>query len=119
MKNTYSIAQRNEIVEENLWRIDAIMKRNRALILAARMDEDDVDQQLAVRLIRAVSGFDPDKGILEQHLMAQLQYEMLSCKDARRLLGITQAPKELRGGNIISFESIREDSELYGQLMAA
>ena len=50
---------------------------------------------------------------------AQLKYELLNCKEVRRLTGITGAPKEFRGGNIISLDAIREDSRLYQQLSAA
>ena len=92
MKNCYSIAERNRIVEENLHRIDRTIRRNRALMKAAHLDRDDVYQQLAIRLIRAVDTFDPDKGELAQHLNAQLQYEMLSCKDSRQPYGFTGVP---------------------------
>lgn len=118
MKINYSIDQRNQIVEEHLWCIKTVMRSNSALIRAARMDRDDVYQQLAIRLIKAVVGFDPDKGTLEQHIFAQLQYEMLNCKRPYRLYGITGAPSELRG-KIISFDAIHENSELYEQLAVA
>jgi len=118
MKNNYSIAQRNHVVEEHLWCINAVMKRNAQLIKAARLERDDVYQQLAIRLIHAVAGFDPDKGELRQHIFAQLQYELLNCKSPYRLHGITAAPSDLRG-SVISIDAIREDSELYAQIMAA
>lgn len=121
MKNNYSIAQRNEIVEDHLWCIGMVMKKNAILIRAARMDMDDVYQQLAIRLIRAVAAFDPDKGDLKQHIFAQLQYEMLSCKDARRLTGVTNAPTDFRG-KVISLDAMREAREastLYESITAA
>lgn len=118
MKNNYSIAQRNKIVEAHLGCISAVMNKNVALIRAARMDRDDVYQQLAVRLIRAVATFDPDKGNLEQHIFAQLQYEMLNCKRPYRLTGITAAPADFRG-KVISLDTIRETSTLYETAMAA
>ena len=62
MKNNYSVAQRNAIVVEHLWCINAVIRQNRALMRTAGLDYDDVYQQLAIRLIRAVAGFDPDKG---------------------------------------------------------
>ena len=65
MKNNYSLAERNRIVEENLYRIKNTIRRNRALMKAARLDYDDVYQQLAIRLIRCVEGFDPEKGELQ------------------------------------------------------
>ena len=61
MKNTYSIATRNAIVEAHLHCIDKVMRKNKALIHAAHMDSDDVYQQLAIRLIKAVDNFDPEK----------------------------------------------------------
>ena len=38
MKNNYSIAERNRIVEENLHWIDKIIQRNAALMRAAHLD---------------------------------------------------------------------------------
>ena len=49
MKNNYSIAQRNAIVEANLWCIDSVIRQNRPLMRAARLEYDDVYQQLALR----------------------------------------------------------------------
>lgn len=57
MKNNYSIAQRNAIVEDHLWCIDSIIQKNRPLMRAARLEYDDVYQQLAIRLIKAVAGY--------------------------------------------------------------
>lgn len=77
MKNTYSILERNRIVEEHLWCIDSVMRKNHALIRAARLDYEEVYQQLALRLIRAVETFDPDKGVLRIHILAQLKAQYL------------------------------------------
>ena len=38
MKNNYSIAQRNAIVEDHLWCIDSIIQKNRPLMRAARLE---------------------------------------------------------------------------------
>lgn len=54
-------------------------------------------QQLALRLIRAVETFDPDKGVLL--ILAQLKYELLSCKTPRRLYGITTPSTDFRAEN--------------------
>ena len=107
MKNNYSIAERNRIVEENLHWIDRIIRRNTGLMLAAHLDYDDVYQQLAIRLIRCVAGFDPEKGELGQHINAQLQYELLNCKDSRSRYGFTCAPRDLRGA-VVSLDACRE-----------
>ena len=75
-----------------------------SLIKAAHLDRDDVYQQLAIRLIRAVESFDPDKSELAQHINAQLQYELLNCTDSRTRYGLTGAPRDLRGA-VISLEA--------------
>ncbi len=107
MKNNYSLAQRNKIVEDHLWCIDAVMRKNAPLIRVARLDRDDVYQQLAIRLIRAVEGFDPEKGELRQHIFAQLKYELLNCKTPYRTTGITGAPTDFCQGKVISLDAVR------------
>ena len=119
MKNNYSIAQRNAIVEDHLWCIDSIIQKNRPLMRAARLEYDDVYQQLALRLIKAVAGFDPQKGTLQQHIFAQLKYELLNCKSAYRLCGLTGAPKEYRKKDMVSLDALSENSPLYEGTMAA
>ena len=118
-KNNISYELRNRVVEEHLPCIDTVIRQNWTLIKAARLERDDVYQQLAVRLIRCVDTFDPTKGELKKHIYAQLKYELLNCKEVRRLTGIIDAPKDFRKGNIISIEAIREDSELYRDYLAA
>ena len=108
MKNTYSIEERNRIVDEHLWCIGQVIRRNRALLHAAHLDEDDVRQQLSLRLIRAVAGFDPEKGTLRQHIFAQLQFELLDCKRPYRRLGVTGLPADDSESRIISLEAYLE-----------
>ena len=112
MNNNYTIAQRNALVEKYLWCIDTVIRKNRPLMRAARLEYDDVYQQLALRLIRAVAGFDP-------HIFAQLKYELLNCKSAYRLCGLTGAPKEYRKSDMVSLDHIPESRPLYEQVMAA
>lgn len=119
MKNNYSIAQRNAIVEANLWCIDSVIRQNHPLMRAARLEYDDVYQQLALRLIKAVAGYDPEKGRLEQHIFAQLKYELLSCKSAYRLCGMTGTPHSFRKSHIISIDALSENSGLYEEALAA
>ncbi len=107
MKNNYSLAQRNKIVEDHLWCIDAVMRENAPLIRTARLDRDDVYQQLAIRLIRAVEGFDPEKGKLGQHIFAQLKFELLNYKNPYRTTGITGTPTYFCHGKVISLEAAR------------
>ena len=109
MKNNYSIAQRNAIVEANLWCIDSVIRQNRPLMRAARLEYDDVYQQLALRLIKTVAGYDPEK----------LKYELLSCRSAYRLCGMTGTPHSFRKSHIISIDALSEDSSLYEEALAA
>lgn len=119
MKNNYTIAQRNAIVEDHLWCIDRTIQKNRPLMRAAGLEYDDVYQQLAIRLIKAVAGFDPEKGTLQQHIFAQLKYELLNCKAACRICGMPGAPKDFRKSKIISLDAISENSGLYERALAA
>lgn len=86
---------------------------------AYRDGYDDVYQQLALRLIKAVAGYDPEKGRLEQHIFAQLKYELLSCRSAYRLCGMTGAPHSFRKSHIISIDTLSENSGLYEETLAA
>lgn len=111
MKARLTITERNRIVEDHLYYIDRVIRKNRCLMKTARLDYDDVYQQLALRLIRAVEGHDPDKSELGAHIWAQLQYEMLNCKDAARRYGIKDAPYNARG-LVISLDAVREENRL-------
>lgn len=93
LKWTITTQERNALVETHLGCIWWTINKNRRLISAAGLDDEGVFQQLAIRIIRAVENYDPDKGKdLEQHIFAQLQYEVLNCKDAAKLYGIKGAP---------------------------
>ena len=107
MTNNCSFDERNRIVEENLYRIDVVLRCNRALMKAAHLDYDDAYQQLAIRLIRCVEGFDPEKGELAQHIYSQLHHELLNCKDSRSRYGFTGAPRDLRGA-VVSLDDCRD-----------
>ncbi len=119
MDNIIYLTERNRVVEEHLHCIDTVIRQNWSLLQAARLERDDVYQQLAIRLIRCVDTYDPAKGDLKKRIYAQLKYELLNCKEVRRLTGITGAPKDFRRGKVISLDAIREDSELYRDYLAA
>jgi len=119
MRNNYTIAERNRIVEENLHCIDKIIRKNHALMRAAHLDYDDVYQQLAIRIIHCVEGFDPEKGTLKSHIYSQLQYELLSCKAPYKLTGITGAPADFRWGSVMSLNTVNEENALYSDFVMA
>lgn len=56
---------------------------------------------------------------LEQHIFAQLKYELLSCRSAYRLCGMTGTPHSFRKSHIISIDALYEDSSLYEETLAA
>ena len=90
MKNTYSILERNRIVEEHLWCIDSVMRKNHALIRTAHLDYEEVYQQLALRLIRAVETFDPDKRAC--CVSTFWHSSSMNCSAAKRPAGCTALP---------------------------
>ena len=104
-----SDALRNAVVEDHLWCIDVVICNNRALMVAAHLDYEDVYQWLAIRLIRAVTKFEPEKGKLEQYILKQLQFEIDNCKSSQRMYGFTDAPRDLRG-MMVSVEQLMEKS---------
>ena len=107
MKWTITTQERNALVETHLGCIWWTINKNRRLISAVGLEDDDVFQQLAIRMIRAIENFDPDKGKdLEQHIFAQLHFELLNCKHPYRLHGMTGMPAESRG-NVISLDAYR------------
>ena len=113
MKWNITTQERNTLVETHLGCIWWTINKNRRLISAAGLDDEDVFQQLAVRMIRAVENYDPDKGKdLEQHIFAQLQYEVLNCKDAAKLHGVKGAPYGARG-LVVSLDAMVENGRQF------
>lgn len=119
MKNQYSIAQRNAIVEANLCKIEKIMREKATLIQKARLDEDDVFQQMVLRLIHAVETYDPDRGDLDTHITAQLRYELLEMRKPGGLMDRASVTEILRGRKVIPFDLLRENAALYEMAVAA
>lgn len=119
MNNNYSLAERNRIVEEYLPYIELMIRKNRALMRSAKLEYDDVYQQLSLRLIRAVNTYDPEKGELGMHIRAQLRFEMLNCRAPKHLFGMTGLPKDFNRGSLISFQEIQEEYEAHALAKAA
>ena len=107
MKNSYSISQRNQLVEEHLWCIDTILDQNRPMLRAAHLEYDDVYQELALRLIDAVANYDPELGKLEQQIFARLRLALYGCKARSQRHGITSLPGYLCS-TIVSLNALAE-----------
>ena len=101
------IEERNKLVASYLWCIDCVIRQNYSLVQAAHLDKDDVYQDLALRLIRAVERYRPGTRSLKGYIFAQLKYELLNCKSARARYGFCSAPYDLRGA-IVSLDTLNE-----------
>lgn len=108
MKANLTIAERNDVVERCLPLIDRVMDCHGDIIKTARMERDDVYQQLAERMIRVVDAYDTAKGELEGCLETQLERELFNCAHPRRLYGMTDAPLALRKNRVVSLDMMRE-----------
>ena len=118
MKAIYTIEERNAIVEKSLFLIDNTMQKHRDIVKAARMDRDDVYQQLAERLINALDAYTFAKGKLEVYLETQLECELFNCAHSRRLYGLNDAPITFRKNRVISLNAMREAAAELEELAA-
>ena len=85
MKNNMSIAERNRIVEQNLSCIDEVLKNHTKMIHRARLDFDDLYQDLAVRLIYVVGNCEPASGDLGQTIRRELRDELFAHLQVRKV----------------------------------
>ena len=106
MKNNYSIEERNNIVEEHLWCVKAVIRHNRKAIRAAGLDEDDASQDLSLRLIHAVGRYCREDGDLCSYLFMELQEEMVQSLSRERAKGIAGLGGAWKQIVIQSLESI-------------
>ena len=98
------------LIERNLRLVAHIAKK-----YSSEEELEDLISIGTIGLIKAVETFDPDKGVLRIHILAQLKYELLSCKTPRRLYGITYAPADFCGKEFISLDApdlYRQDEAL-------
>lgn len=115
-----SIEQRNALVEEHLWCIDAVIRQHGPLIRAAHLDKEDVYQSLAMRLIRAVERYNPAKkagGSLKGYIFMSLRYELRTCGGSHSLYGLRDAPHYLPQA-VIQI-SVLEESDPYWEMNIA
>lgn len=84
MKDKYSIAQRNRVVEENLCCIDSVLRHHQGWVRQARLEYDDLYQSLAVCLILSVEEYDSSLGPLRPYLYRQLQEKLRNNREYPR-----------------------------------
>ena len=84
MRDKYSIAQRNRVVEENLCCIDTVLRHHQGWVRQTRLEYDDLYQSLAVCLILSVEEYDSSFGPLRPYLYRQLQEELRKNQEESR-----------------------------------
>lgn len=116
--------ERNEIFMDNEGMIHRVMRRNRSLICAMRLDWDDVYQELAMAALNAIETFDPMRSeCIQAHIWMKLQYAVLTIKRQYRPCGLTGFGKRPRPvvvsleqseglDRFLSTEPVKEAAEL-------
>lgn len=84
------IITRNDLFFDYTDLIRRIMRRNRLLLYALRLEQEDVYQELAMAALTAIDTFDPSRSrSLEAHVWMKLQYRVLTMKQQYKPGGLT------------------------------
>ena len=114
-----TVSQRNTLVEEYLWCIDSVITQNRFLLVSANLDQDDVYQALALRLIQTIDHYDIAKGPnMKRHIFEQLKCELFRCTGPQVKYGLTHAPYHMRDA-VVPVDSLAESDSYWEQQIAA
>ena len=114
-----TVSQRNTLVEEYLWCIDSVISQNKPLLVSAHLDQDDVYQALALRLIQTVDHYDIAKGPnMKRHIFEQLKCELFRCTGPQAKYGLTQVPYHMRDA-VVPVDSLVESDSYWEQQIAA
>lgn len=98
-----------QLVAQNLDVIDFVINERRAYIFASKMEYDDVRQELAVVLVRAIQIYRPGgKATLRTYIGESLRHALpyITAKYGRR--GMTGVPKDC-WPHICSLNQLQED----------
>lgn len=81
---------RNNLYFDYTDMIRRIMRRNRLLLYALRLDKEDVFQELSIVALMAIEAFDPSRSsCMEAHVWMKLQYAVLTMKQKQQPGGLT------------------------------
>ena len=81
---------RNDLFFDYTDMIRRIMRRNRLLLYALRLEQEDVYQELAMAALMAIDAFDPSRSSsMEAHVWMKLQYAVLTIKQQHKPGGLT------------------------------
>ena len=93
---------RNEIMVNYEYLINAVIRRNRTLLKALRVEAEDAHQELCLAMLKAVEGYNPLRSdSLAAHIVAKLQFAILDMKKRHKPCGMTGT-----GGTRITFISV-------------
>ncbi len=81
---------RNNLYFDYTDTIRRIMRRNRLLLYALRLEREDVFQELSIVALGAIESFDPSRSdSMETHIWMKLQYAVLDMKGNQSPGGLT------------------------------
>jgi len=85
---------RNYTFEEKRYIIGNVMYRKAAMIRAARLDRDDVYQELSLRMLQLLDAYDPERCCnLDAYLTEMLKYHLYSLNRGSKRAGMPEAPR--------------------------
>lgn len=97
---------RNRLFEEKQPLIDQVMNRRRSLIEGYKLCREDVRQELALGMLRALDAYDPARcPNLDAYLVRQLNYELLRMLPPSKRYGVPYAPKK-KGFRVDSLDAM-------------
>jgi len=96
------IITRNEIMVNHEYMIKAVIRRNRTLLKALRIEDDDAYQELYIVMLDALEKYDPMRSdSLAAYIWAKLQFAVLDMKRRYKPCGITKT-----GGKRLTIVSV-------------
>lgn len=96
---------RNRLFEEKQPLIDQVMNRRRSLIEGYGLCKEDVRQELALEMLRALDVYDPARcPNLDAYLVQRMNYKLLQMLSPGKRYGIPNAPKK-KGFRVDSLEA--------------
>ena len=103
-----TIEDRNYLFEEKAYLVNVTMNKHRGLLRACRMEDDDVYQELSLRLLDAIGKYDPDKcPNMDAYIMLRLRYHLWNLKACSKRTGVVGAPK--KGFALLSLDAKAAD----------
>ena len=96
------IITRNEIMINHEYMINAVIRRNRTLLKALRIEDDDAYQELYIAMLKALEVYNPMRSeSLAAYIWVKLQFAILDMKKRNKPCGITGI-----GKNRLTFVSV-------------